>query len=82
MLTVLAAFNLYIHEDPDSAAECRVLGASQVALCIPLALFSFWFPFGALPNRDGSKVPLSIPPTVRPNRAGSKAPLSIAGPAW
>ena len=53
---------------PDSATECRVLGASLVPLSTPLALFYIRFPFGGLPNRGASLVPLSTLSFCRPNR--------------
>ena len=73
---------LYIHGPPDSATEWRVPGASLVTLSTPFALSSIWFPFGGLPNRAASLVPLSTPSFCRPNRGASLVPLSIPGPAW
>ena len=81
VLCVQILVHLYIHRHLDSATECRILGASKLTLSIPCASFSFGFPFGGLPNRGASKVPLSIPPTCWPTWGASKVTLSIPGPA-
>ena len=82
--------NLYMHGPLDSATECMVLGASLVPLSTPLALFYIGFPFGGLPNRGASLVPLSTGGGVLLPFAGQIGEpqryhlvlLSTPGPAW